>query len=222
MTLHRRRRKVLAQWPTLLWLALVWMLLWGDFSWANLFGGLAVAFLVTLLFPLPALGIRLKFRPLQFMKLGLFFFFDLAVASAQVSWQALNFTKVPHGAVVGVKLRNPADLYLTITAELSTLVPGSLVVEAHRLTGMLYLHVLDLDTYGGREKVRSDVLALEERVLRALASDEDLVLAGLDPRSRRKRNRELQVDLEHATRHSADSSILEAGAAPEADPEENR
>ncbi len=208
MTLHRRRRKVLAQWPTLLWLALVWVLLWGDFSVANLLGGLAVAFVVTLLFPLPALGIRLKVRPVSFMKLVLFFFYDLSVASAQVSWQALNFTRVPRGAVIGVKLRNPADLYLTITAELSTLVPGSLVVEAHRLTGMLYLHVLDLDSYGGRDKVRHDVLALEERVLRALASDEDLILAGLEPRHGRGERQTQQVALEDAVVQPVGESVV--------------
>lgn len=208
MTLHRRRRKVLAQWPTLLWLALVWILLWGDFSWANLLGGLVVAFIVTLLFPLPALGIRLKVRPMHFMKLVLYFVYDLSVASAQVSWQALNFTRVPRGAVIGVKLRNPADLYLTITAELSTLVPGSLVVEAHRLTGMLYLHVLDLDSYGGREKVRHDVLALEERVLRALASDEDLILAGLEPRRGRRQRTQQQVELDHESARSVGDSIV--------------
>lgn len=208
MTLHRRRRKVLAQWPTLLWLAVVWILLWGDFSWANLLGGLAVAFVVTLLFPLPALGIRLKVRPWQFVKLVMFFFYDLSVASAQVSWQALNFTKLPRGAVIGVQLRNPADLYLTITAELSTLVPGSLVVEAHRLTGMLYLHVLDLETYGGREKVRHDVLALEERVLRALASDEDLILAGLEPRHRKRRRQEQLVHLDAGAVQPVGESIV--------------
>jgi multicomponent Na+:H+ antiporter subunit E len=68
---------------------------------------------------------------------------------------------------------------MTITAELSSLVPGSLVIEAHRLTGMLYLHVLDLDAAGGADKVRQDTLDLEARVLRAFASNEELQAAGL-------------------------------------------
>ncbi|MEK8226242.1 monovalent cation/H+ antiporter complex subunit F [Oerskovia sp. M15] len=67
---------------------------------------------------------------------------------------------------------------MTITAELSSLVPGSLVIEAHRLTGMLYLHVLDLDAAGGADKVRQDALDLEARVLRAFASNDDLRAAG--------------------------------------------
>lgn len=62
-----------------------------------------------------------------------------------------------------------------------SLVPGSLVVEAHRLTGMLYLHVLDLDRSGGVEAVRADVLAQEERLLRALASPQEQAAAGMVP-----------------------------------------
>src|SRR5690606_17709743 len=109
--------------------------------------------------------------------------------SVHVAALALDLRRTPRGAVVGVQLRNHSDLYLTITAELSTLTPGSLVVEAHRLTGMIYLHVLDLDSYGGAEKVRADTLALEERVLRALATDAELEEAGIEVRRRFRRRR---------------------------------
>jgi multicomponent Na+:H+ antiporter subunit E len=68
---------------------------------------------------------------------------------------------------------------MTLTAELTSLVPGSLVVEAHRLTGMLYLHVLDVEQAGGVEQVRADTRALEARVLHAFASNDDLRAAGL-------------------------------------------
>jgi len=61
-------------------------------------------------------------------------------------------------------------------------VPGSIVVEAHRLTGTLYLHVLDVATAGGVEAARRSVLDQEERVLRAFASDAELEAAGLRPR----------------------------------------
>jgi multicomponent Na+:H+ antiporter subunit E len=84
--------------------------------------------------------------------------------------------------VIGVRLRSHSDLYLTVTAELASLVPGSLVIEAHRLTGMLYLHVLDAEAAGGVEAHRAAVLELEERVLRALASDAELERAGLPVR----------------------------------------
>ena len=188
MSLHTRRRGLLVQWPTILWLALVWILLWGEFTWANVLGGLAVGVVVTLVFPLPAMGFSIKVRPWHMLRLAWFFLSSLVKASFQVALQALSPRSDVHGAVVGVRLRNPADLYLTVTAELSTLVPGTLVVEAQRITGMLYLHVLDLAASGGEDAVRDDVLELEARVLYALASDEELVRAGLRVPGRRGRS----------------------------------
>jgi len=165
-------------------LTAVWVLLWGDLSVANVLGGAVVGVLVTTLLPLPPVDFHGKIRPLALLYLFVRFVYDLAVASVHVAILALDFRRVPRGAVVGVQLRNHSDLYLTITSELSTLTPGSLVIEAHRLTGMVYLHVLDIDAYGGAEKVREDTLALEERVLRAFASDAELEEAGLPVRRR--------------------------------------
>jgi multicomponent Na+:H+ antiporter subunit E len=80
-----------------------------------------------------------------------------------------------------------------MTAELCSLVPGSLVVEAHRLTGMLYLHVLDVEQSGGVERARQTVLDQEERVLRAFASDSELREAGLAPVGRGTRRAEVRA-----------------------------
>ena len=135
-----------------------------------------------MLLPLPAVDFHGRVRPGALVYLFGRFILDLALASVHVAVLALDLRKVPRGAVVGVQLRNHSDLYLTITSELSTLTPGSIVIEAHRLTGMLYLHVLDIDAYGGADKVRADTLALEERVLRAFASDAELEEAGLQVR----------------------------------------
>lgn len=194
MSLHRRRRalasgwfaRVTTQWRTILWLTIVWVMLWGDLSWGNVLAGVLLGFAVITFFPLPSIAARGKLRPWPFTVLVARFVSDLVVASFQVSLLALTPRHTPRGAVVGVRLRNPSDIYLTITAELSSLVPGSIVVEAHRLTGMLYLHVLDVESAGGVEKVRADTLALEARVLLALASNDELRAAGLyrDPSTR--------------------------------------
>lgn len=179
MSLQPRRRSWLSQWPTMVWLAIAWTLMWGEFSWANGIGGLLIAAAVTFVLPLPAMGLAVHVRPWQMVRLVVYFMSDLIKSSFQVAFQALDLRFEPHGAVVGVRLRNPADLYLTVTAELSTLIPGSIVVEAHRLTGMLYLHVLDLAKSGGEDAVRANVLELERRVLYALATDEELRNSGL-------------------------------------------
>lgn len=212
MTLHRRRH-LTTQWPTILWLAAVWVLLWGDVSWGNILAGLIIAVIVTLVLPLPAIAFRGTVRPLSLLALFGRFAADLVVASIQVSVQAFRFGHTPRGAVVGVHLRSSSDLYLTLVAELSTLVPGSLVIEAHRLTGMLYLHVLDLDSYGGVDKVRDDVHALEARVLRALASVEELERAGVA----RTRRGQRVLDAERDAEREAERGLAAAHPAGDRD-----
>ncbi|HEY8719139.1 Na+/H+ antiporter subunit E [Pengzhenrongella sp.] len=180
MSLHPRRRAAAIQWPTALWLTVVWVLLWGDLSVANVLAGLVIAVAVTVLLPLPPIASGGRLRPLGLVRLIAYFARDLVVASVQVGAAAFR-RRAPVSAVIGVRLRSSSDLYLTLTAELCSLVPGSIVVEAHRLTSTLYLHVLDVDTAGGVEAARTSVLDQEERVLRAIASNAQLEAAGLGP-----------------------------------------
>lgn len=176
-----RVRSLRTQWPALVLLAGVWVLLWGDLSWANVLAGLALAALVVVVFPLPPVEAHTRFRLVPFGALAGRFVTDLVVASFQVAWTAVRRGPAPQGAVVEVQLRNPADVFLTLTAVLSSLVPGSLVIETRRRTGMVFLHVLDIDGSGGASGVRRDILRLEERVLRALASDDVLDRCGVGP-----------------------------------------
>jgi multicomponent Na+:H+ antiporter subunit E len=183
VSLHPRRHALRFRLATAVWLTAVWVLLWGDLTVANVLGGAVVGGLVTALMPMPAIEFHGRVHLPNLAHLVYRFGVDLVVASAQVAVRALR-GQVPHGAVLAVHLRSHSDLYLTMTAELCSLVPGSIVVEAHRLTGMLYVHVLDVDTAGGTEHARQHVLDVEARVMRALASDDELAEAGLT-RSRR-------------------------------------
>ncbi|AEG43093.1 Na+/H+ antiporter subunit E [Isoptericola variabilis] len=172
MSPQRLRRRVLRlriHWPTLLVLAGVWIVLWGDLSWANVVGGLAVSALAVVLFPLPAVAADTTLRPWPFLRLLGHFAVDVFAASFQVAWLAFRPGPAPRAGIVGVRLRNPDDVVLTVTAAITSLVPGSVVVEAQRRSGMLFLHVLDLEGSGGPDGVRERTLALEERVLRAFA-----------------------------------------------------
>jgi multicomponent Na+:H+ antiporter subunit E len=181
VSLHPRRRAGAVQWPTIVWLTVLWVLLWGDLSVANLLAGVLIGLVVTTVLPLPPVASGGHIHPLGLLRLIAVFLKDIVVASVQVSVQAFR-RRMPRSAVIGVRLRSSSDLYLTLTAEFCSLVPGSIVVEAHRLTSTLYLHVLDVDTSGGVEAAKKAVLDQEERVLRALASDAQLVAAGLPPR----------------------------------------
>lgn len=179
MSLHPRRSRWRTQWATIVWLTVVWVLLWGDLSVGNVIAGAGLALLVTTGLRMAPIQFQGRVRPRGLAVLVARFVLDVVRASAEVSAIALRPRYTPRGAVIGVQLRSHSDLYLTLTAELCSLVPGSLVVEAHRLTGMLYLHVLDVHASGGIEAARRTVLEQEERVLRAFASDDELREAGV-------------------------------------------
>lgn len=177
-----RISRVRISYPTVVWITVLWVLLWGDISAGNIVAGAVLGVLVPALLPLPGVGYRGKVRPIWVARLMGRFVVDLLVASFQVAYLALSPWHRPHSAVVGVQLRTDSDLYLVLTSVITSLVPGSVVVEALRRNGMLYVHVLDIETMGHAEGVRRGVLAAEERVLRALASDDELERAGLGAR----------------------------------------
>lgn len=155
------------------WLTLVWVLLWGDLSVANVVVGAAVATLVLVVFPLPPLRMRLRVRPLWLVWLIVHFLGSVVLATAQVAWTTLSFGRTPRNAVIRVTLLTSSDFVLTVVAELTSLVPGSIVLEADRFSHSLYIHVLDVDTPDDVEKIRAATMALERRVVMALGADVD-------------------------------------------------
>ena len=157
--------------PAVGWLTLVWVALWGDISVANVAYGLIVAVVVCLVFPLPSLQMNLRIRPIWLSWLALRFLADVVVASIEVSRTTLQFRHQPRNAVIEVDLETSSDFVLTVVAELVSLVPGSLVVEARRSTHTLFLHVLDARDTAGVDRMRSQVYALERRVARAFGTD---------------------------------------------------
>ncbi|MBB3043582.1 Na+/H+ antiporter subunit E [Nocardioides soli] len=176
----RARLRVL-QLPVVLWLTLVWVALWGELSAANVVFGLVVSIVVCLVFPLPTLPMDLHIRPLRLVWLVLRFLGDVVVASVEVAWITLRFWREPRNAVIEVDLETSSDFVLTVVAEMVSLVPGSLVVEARRSTHTLFLHVLDARDTAGVDKMRSQVYALERRVVRALGTETQRLPEGGTP-----------------------------------------
>lgn len=164
---------------TVVWITLVWVLLWGEVTVANVLTGALVGLVIQTLLPLPTVHYHGRLHVKGLVVLVARFAVDLFAASFQVARLALDPRRSPRGGVVRVQLRTASDLYIAIVAEITSLVPGSVAVEALRSNGMLYVHVLDMDGAGGPDQVRRDVLAIEERVFRALASDREREAAGL-------------------------------------------
>ncbi len=173
--------RVLSQGPPVGWLVLVWILLWGDWSWGNLLGGVVLAVALVILLPLPPVVQNARLHPAAFARLVFFFASDLTVANWQVAWLAVRPGGPPNGALVRVRLRTDSDLLLTLIAEALTLVPGSVVLDVDRPHRDLSLHLLHVRDEDDLRRQKAGVLATEDRVVRAFGSAEDIALLDREP-----------------------------------------
>jgi multicomponent Na+:H+ antiporter subunit E len=169
-TVRPSRFRAVQPWA-LVWLAVVWVALWGDLSVANVVSGLLLGLLVCLVFSLPPVRMSLRIHPVGLAVLVIRFAVDVVVASAQVARVVLRPRRPLHNSVVEVDLRTTSDFVLTLVAEMTSLVPGSIVVEARRSSYSLFLHVLDTPDPAAAERMREATLALEQRVVRAFLPD---------------------------------------------------
>jgi multicomponent Na+:H+ antiporter subunit E len=170
---HRRRHP-----PTLVAvvvLTAVWVLLWDRPSVFIIITGVLLAVGVTLVFPLPPIelhGGRLRLGALA--ELAGRLLVDLVRSSFGMVGLAFRFGRTPRSAIVRVQLRSRSDLYLTQTAEMVSLVPGTIVLDARRATSMLYIHVLDAVEPDDLARAVQDVLDAEARVIRAFGSADEI------------------------------------------------
>lgn len=172
-----------------LWLTLVWVLLWGTLSWANLLGGLAVAAVVLLAFPLPGVTSGGRLRPFALVRVALDVACDLAVSSAQVAWQSVRPGPPIRSSIVAVHVAEDSELLMAILVECLSLVPGSVVVEASAADRTLWVHVLGADDEAGIERFRAQAARLERdlvaagiHLVRVEATSAGRAEAGTDPR----------------------------------------
>ncbi|MEQ4305291.1 Na+/H+ antiporter subunit E [Plantactinospora sp. B6F1] len=155
-------------------LTVLWMLLWGVFSWATFFGGLVVSAVVITVFPLPPVTFAGRPRVLGLLRFAARFLLDLVVASAHLAWTAVRFRYRPYSAVIAVRLTVRSDLNLTLCGEAVSLIPGSIIVDTDRAAGVLYIHVFDVRDRNAVEEFRREVYALEARIVRAIGSAAEL------------------------------------------------
>ncbi|MGV9369512.1 Na+/H+ antiporter subunit E [Micromonospora tulbaghiae] len=177
----RRRDQAVA----LAWLVVAWMLLWGDVSWGNLFAGLVVGVAVLLFFPLPPVTFGGRVRPRALLVFAATFVVELISASVHVAGVALHFGYRPRGAIIAVPLRVRTDLNLALTAEVISLVPGTLILDVDRAEGVLYVHLLDVRGPEDITASRERVLAVERRIVRAIGSPDEVRRLDIEPVERR-------------------------------------
>jgi len=175
---RRRRARAAAlrqQIPFLVSLVLLWVFLWGDdFSWTNLTVGVLVAVAIPAIFYMPPIELSGRVNPLWLAYFVVRLLFDIARSSLIVAAQAFGLGYSPHEAIIEVKMRTRSDLVLTATAEASTLVPGTLVLDVDREKHALFVHVFSVRGERDIEKARAHTLATEARIIRAVGSPAEM------------------------------------------------
>jgi multicomponent Na+:H+ antiporter subunit E len=162
--------RIRARLPQLVWLTAVWVLLWGTFSVKSLVGGVLVAALAIVIFPLPLVGERLPVRPVRLLRLIGYLAYDLVVSSVEVSWETLRYGPRTTAGIVAVPLQTGSALVAAVVADAVSLAPGTFVLQIERRRGICYVYALGIRTHDDAERVRREVLALQHRVINALGS----------------------------------------------------
>src|SRR5436305_1695142 len=106
---------------TLLWLAVIYMALWGDFSVANVLAGLVIGALIMLALPLPRVPIHGRIHPLTLLRLVVASAYYAIESSLQIAWFAVRPGGPPVSGVLRVRLAIRSDLVLVLCADVLNL-----------------------------------------------------------------------------------------------------
>jgi multicomponent Na+:H+ antiporter subunit E len=168
------RRSVLQQvWrqlPFFVWLVVLWMLLWGQFTVLAFLTGVIAAVAVTQAFRLPPVELSGRVNFWYGLVFVVTFFAALVRGSLLVAWQVLDVRRQPVSSIIAVHLRTDDDLIMAHTAVTTSLIPGSIIIEADRDRRILYLHVIGATTLEQVEHQRRAILGWEARIVRAVGS----------------------------------------------------
>jgi multicomponent Na+:H+ antiporter subunit E len=166
------RRAALRAW-VLCWLILVWILLWGTVSAANIVSGLAIALVVTLLLPLPVVPIEGKLHPLSLLRLIALVAYYLLLSSGQLAWLAIKPGPPPLSAVLRAHLDLKSDLVLALAVNIINLTPGTIVLEIDQARRMIYVHVIDVGSERAVNRFYRQIAQIERLLVASFEREDD-------------------------------------------------
>lgn len=178
---------------TIAWLTIVWVLLWGHVSVANVASGVIVALGVVLFARLDAASLRpTRLRPWWALLYVTTLLWNLLVSNLRLAYEILTPGDGTHTGIIAVPIRGGSDAVVNLVANSITLTPGTLTIDVKRhdvddetglaadeMTARATLYVHGMYTRDV-EAVRHDVLRVEALALHAFGTPEDYERAHAD------------------------------------------
>lgn len=147
-------------------LVVVWVLLWGELSPANVLSGIGVSIGLLIAFPLGQVEhVEHRMHPRGAVVLVAYFVEELVRSSLRVAADVLRGPSAVRTGIVSCPLRVDSIGLVTFMANLIALSPGTMVIDVTRDPTVLHVHVLVLDH---PDKVRARVAHLEELAVAAM------------------------------------------------------
>jgi len=165
------RRIVLRLW-VLVWLMLVWILLWGTVSAANILSGLAIALVITLLLPLPPVPVEGRVHPISLLGLIGLVGWYLAQSSLQLAVLAVKPGPPPLSAVLRAHMAIKSDLVLALAVNIINLTPGTIVLEIDQVRRMIYVHVIDVGSDRAVKRFYRQIAQVERLLIASFEREE--------------------------------------------------
>lgn len=160
------------------WGVVVWTALWGVVSVANVVAGVGLGVATLWLLPVEDRTHQVPWRPVAALRFVTWFAWALVKASAVVAWEVVTPTNDINEGIIEIPLTTRSAGLMTLTANVVSLTPGTLTLEARRDPPALYVHVLHLRDI---EDVRAQILHIETLVVAAFGVDTDTLSQGGRP-----------------------------------------
>lgn len=154
-------------------LAMIWVLLWGSASPANVLSGLAIGCALVVLVPglRPGRSGPFFVRPVAIARLVGYMLVETVRSNVELAKEILARRSHLRTAVIGVPLPGCSDELLTLIANLLALTPGTMPLEVRQNPTVLYVHVL---LFADIDDIRREILHLTELSVRAFGSAETI------------------------------------------------
>ncbi len=129
-----------------LFLAVVWALFFGGFTWLTVLSGLAFGYVILWLLQ-PLGGVRSTYfkRVWYWAKLVVMFHYELLISSLQVLWDIFTPQHMSNPAIIEMPLDVKTDAGILLVTNLISLTPGTLSIDVSEDRKTLKLHVMFAD-----------------------------------------------------------------------------